>query len=85
MSWSARFDDAIALSGGGRLETLGDAAEFIQSLPRAEQQRKEWQLATRILISAVEGRDFVMHAHTAILRALHAGKPPRGPAPGRKR
>jgi hypothetical protein len=70
MSWSDHFENAIELPSGGCLETLRDAAEFIQSLPKAEQQRKEWQLATRILIGAAEGRDFLMHAHIAMLRAL---------------
>jgi hypothetical protein len=75
MAWSTAFDDPIALDRGRALLTLKDAARYIQKLPKAEQQREHWQLATAILIDAAEGRDFIMHARVGMLRALNHGKP----------
>jgi hypothetical protein len=82
--WSQEFDDAIAV-GLGELITLKDAAEYIQGLTTAEQQKPHWQLATEILINVAEGRYLVLHARIAMLRALHHGKPPPAPSlPSRK-
>jgi hypothetical protein len=38
-------------------------------LPKAEQNLEEWQTAGEILIKAAEGRDFLMHARIAMMRA----------------
>ena len=73
--WSAEFDDPIHLEDGRRLLTLRDAAWYIQKLPAAEQAKPHWQAATSILVGAAEGRDFVMHARIAMLRAIHHGRP----------
>jgi hypothetical protein len=75
MPWSDRFDDPIPLPDGGQLVTLRDAATYITKLPKAAQHRQHWQMATRCLIGAAEGRDFLMHAHIGMLQALHADKP----------
>jgi hypothetical protein len=40
-------------------------------LPKAEQNLVEWQTAIGCLIGAAEGRDFLMHAHIGVLRALN--------------
>jgi hypothetical protein len=56
------FGDPIPLPDGGELVTLRDAGEYIQGLSAKVQKRPEWKTATRILIAAAEGRDFVMHA-----------------------
>jgi hypothetical protein len=53
---------------------LKDAADYITKLPKAEQNRPEWQTAIHCLIGAAEGRDFLMHARTGMLRALNADK-----------
>lgn len=84
MPWSRRFDDAIELPGGRRLTTLRDAGRYITQLPKAEQNKPHWQTAAGILLDAAEGRDFLMHAHIAVLKALHHGKP-APPASRRKR
>jgi hypothetical protein len=55
--------------------TLRDAGEYIQSLPPRRQKEPAWQTATRILIGAAEGRDFMMHARIAMMKAI--GQPPR--------
>ena len=43
--WSRAFDDPIPLPRGRRLVTLKDAANYIQKLPKAEQDLEEWQAA----------------------------------------
>jgi hypothetical protein len=40
-------------------------------LPKAEQDLKEWQTAVHCLIGAAEGRDFMVHARIAMLKALN--------------
>jgi hypothetical protein len=69
--WSRPFEDTITLSDGRTLSTLRDAGDFIASLPKAEQQRKEWQTAIECLIGAAEYRDDLMHARIGVLRALN--------------
>jgi len=43
--WSRAFDDPIPLPRGRQLVTLKDAANYIQKLPKAEQDLEEWQAA----------------------------------------
>jgi hypothetical protein len=38
---------------------LKHAADYITKLPKAEQDRPEWQTAIHCLIGAAEGRDFL--------------------------
>jgi hypothetical protein len=71
MSWSRAFDEPIPLPRGRQLVTFKDAANYIQKLPKAEQDLVEWQAATACLIGAAEGRDFIMHARIGMLRALN--------------
>jgi hypothetical protein len=75
MAWSRRFDDPIALPSGRQLVTLEEAARYIQKLPKAEQEREHWRIAVATLIDCAEGRDFLLHARVAVLRALNHGKP----------
>jgi hypothetical protein len=70
-AWARPFDDPILLDDGRVLLTLRDAADFIMKLPKAEQDLEEWQTAIACLIGAAEGRDFMMHAHIGVLRALN--------------
>jgi hypothetical protein len=81
--WSREFDDPIPLKDGRQLATLEEAARHIQRLPKTEHDLDHWQLAGTVLIAAAEGRDFLMHARIAMLRALNHGKP--APAPERKK
>jgi hypothetical protein len=55
--------------------TLEDAARHVQQLLPAEQHAPHWQLAVATLIDCAEGRDFLMHARIAMLRALNHGAP----------
>jgi hypothetical protein len=69
--WKRHFDDPIPLPKGRQLVTLKDAADYIMRLTQTEQNLEEWQTAIRCLIGAAEGRDFIMHAHIGMLRALN--------------
>jgi hypothetical protein len=52
--WSRVFDDPVPLPRGRQLVTLKDAANYIQKLPKAEQQFEEWQAAVEALLLVVE-------------------------------
>jgi hypothetical protein len=71
MSWSRPFDDPITLPDGRTLLTLRDAADYITSLPKAEQNLEAWQAAIEALIMAAEGRGPLMHARIGMLRGLN--------------
>jgi hypothetical protein len=75
--WQRRFDDPIPLPKGRQLVTLKDAARYIQKLPKAEQQIKEWQTAAKTLILVAESsRGPTMLARIGVMRALnrHIGR-----------
>jgi hypothetical protein len=85
MSWEQTFYDPIELPDGRVLRSLRDAGEFIQSLPKAMQDRPEWRTATEALLLVVECNGDPMLARIGIMRALGAGKPTEPPAPRSKR
>ena len=66
--WSRPFEDPIILPDG---RTLRDAADYITSLPKAEQNLEPWQTAVEALIKAAEDRGPVMHSRIGMLRALN--------------
>jgi hypothetical protein len=73
MPWSTRFDDPIALPGGGMLVTLQQAADYIVKLPQEVQQQTRWQTAIENLINAAEtGGGWLMFARIGMMRALNA-------------
>jgi hypothetical protein len=69
--WSRAFDDPIPLSRGRQLVTLKDAANYIQKLPKAEQDFEEWQAAVEALLLAVELNGPTMMARIGVMRALN--------------
>jgi hypothetical protein len=71
MSWSRRFDEPIPLPRGRQLITLKDAANYIQKLPKAEQDLEEWQAAVEALLLVVELNGPTMMARIGMLRALN--------------
>ena len=71
ISWFRRFDDPIPLPRGRALITLKEAAEYIQKLPKAEQQLEEWQAAVEALLLVIELSGPTMMARIGILRALN--------------
>ena len=69
--WKRPFDDPIPLPRSRQLVTLKDAAEYIQKLPKAEQQLEEWQAAVEALLLVVELSGPTMMARIGMLRALN--------------
>jgi len=66
---------AVRLPDGRELVTLRDAGEYIEALPKREQNRPEWQWAVRQLLRAAQGHGpYRMFARLAIGTALN-GKP----------
>jgi hypothetical protein len=84
-AWSRAFDDPIALPDGRVLRTLHEAGHYVTALPKAAQERVEWQTAAEMLILAAQGQRPVMFAEIAMRQALHAQTPRPPPAPRRKR
>ena len=68
MSWSRRFDDPIPLPRGRQLVTLKN---YIQKLPKAEQDLEEWQAAVEALLLVVEFGGPTMMARIGVMRALN--------------
>ena len=85
MSWTSAFRVPIHLPDGRVLRTLRDAGEYIQELPTATNKRPEWQIATEMLLEAVEGKGPLMFAEIAMRKAVNAGKPPPEPEPPMRR
>src|SRR5882762_350075 len=73
MSWSRRFDDPIPLPRGRQFVTLKDAANYIQKLPKAEQDLDERQAAVEALLLVVELNGPTMTARIGVMRALNRG------------
>jgi hypothetical protein len=73
MSWSRAFDDRIPLPRSRQLVTLKDAANYIQRLPKAEQDLEEWQAAVEALLLVVDLNGPTMMARIGIMRALNRG------------
>ena len=70
---SRLVDHLIILFDGGELVTLRDAGEYIQALPALE----SWNGRRRpILDRDRRGRDFMMHARIATLRAWQSVNKP---------
>jgi hypothetical protein len=60
------------LPDGRTLRTLHDAGHYAAALPKAAQERAEWQTAAEMLILAAQGQRPVMFADIAMRKALHA-------------
>ena len=60
--WTRPFDDPVPLPDGRQFVTLKDAGTYIMALPKAQQNAREWQVATEVLIMAAEGRGPLAHA-----------------------
>jgi hypothetical protein len=51
MPWNARLRHPVRLSNGATLRTLGDARDFVLSLPARVQLRPQWQSLAGLLVS----------------------------------
>jgi hypothetical protein len=69
--WKRPFDDPIPLPRGRHLVTLKDAANYIQKLPKVEQDLEEWQAAVEALLLVVELNGPTMMARIGVLTALN--------------
>ena len=69
--WSRAFDEPISVPRGRQLVTLKDAANYIQKLPKADQDLEEWQAAVEALLLVVELNGPTMMARIGMLRALN--------------
>jgi len=67
------IDEPIPLPHGRQLVTLKDAANYIQKLPKAEQDLEEWQVAVEALLLVVELSGPAMMARIGVMRALNRG------------
>jgi hypothetical protein len=69
------------LPHGRQLVTLKDAGEYIQSLPKAQQNATPWRNATEVLLLVVERNGPTMFARIAMMQALNSDcRPPQKPA-----
>jgi hypothetical protein len=68
-----RATSPIVPPKGRPLVTLKDAANYIQKLPKAEQDLDEWQAAVEALLLVVELNGPTMMARIGFMRALNRG------------
>jgi hypothetical protein len=85
MAWFKRFVDPILVPDGRELLTLRDAAEYITTLPKAERNVADWQVAMETLILIAERDGPEMLARIAIIKALNRDRAEATPIPRRNR
>jgi hypothetical protein len=84
--WWRRFDSPIFIQNRQQpLRTLRDAAQFITTLPNAEQDTPQWQTAATMLLLVAERGGDPMFARMAMMKALHHRDPYAAMKPRRKR
>ena len=70
--WRKQFDAPIVLPDGKQLVTLRDAIRhLVHTVPAHKRKHPRVLVAATVLIDAAEGRDFMMHARIAVIRALN--------------
>src|ERR1700722_10861431 len=70
MPWTDPFWKPIKLNDGRVLTTLGDAREFVATLPALTQAEGHWQNADEMLVRAEAAASASDDALTAMVRAL---------------
>lgn len=84
VEWDRALWYPIARGDGREFRTLREAADYIQALPKTEQNLPHWQAAIAAMLLNVEpGADNTLAAMT-LRRALDHGQPPPPKAPRRK-
>jgi hypothetical protein len=81
--WKRPFDEPIPLPRGRQLVTLGDAARYIQELPKTEHELLKWQNAVEALLLVVKHSGPTMFARIGMMKALNR-QLPREPDVSRK-
>ncbi len=82
--WSRKLRDPIPVQSGKPLVILRDAATYITSLPKGEQDAAAWQTATEMLLLVAEHGGDTMMPRIAVLQALNHGLPDPKTEPRRK-
>ena len=73
--WQTPFDAPIVLPNGKQFVTLRDAIQHLcETTPKRDRNHPRVVLAATILTNVAEGRDLVMHARIAVLRALNRNR-----------
>ena len=72
--WQRPFQDPLPLPKGGELKTLRDAGKYIEKLPKKTHDLPEWRTAIRLLLLTAEGKDSIIHARIAMMKALYPGE-----------
>lgn len=82
--WSRRFAQPVPIQSGKPLRTLRDAATYITSLPKVDQDAAPWQLAASMLLLVAEHGGDTMMPRIAVMKALHRNEPRPDSTPRRK-
>jgi hypothetical protein len=69
-NWQRKFEDAIDLPDGRKLNTLRDATDYITALPEEESELAQWQVAIEALMLVSRNGPTVL-ARIAFLIALN--------------
>jgi hypothetical protein len=85
MAWDQRFAEPISLADGRKLRTIREAAMYVTSLPKAEQDAAPWQTAAELLMLIGERGGDTMMARIGVMKALHRHEQRSASAPRRKR
>lgn len=75
MSWDSKFPEPIAIAGRRPLSTLRDAATYVTTLPKREQDEQRWQTAIHVLIEAADNGGPIEFARLGLMQALHPREP----------
>jgi hypothetical protein len=70
MPWTDRFWKPIKLNDGRTLTTLGDARDFIATLPALKHAEGHWQDADEMLVRAEAAPSASDDALAAVVRSL---------------
>lgn len=85
MAWSKRFDDPIPLPDGGSIETLRDAAAYIEQLPPSERQHPAVQVAIHVLLQAADYNGPMIFARMGVAKMVGRYAPPKPIRPVKRR
>ncbi|WP_398482516.1 hypothetical protein [Tardiphaga sp.] len=74
-SWDQRLPEPISVAGQKPLVTLRDAATYITTLPKSEQDEIRWQTAVHVLIQAADNGGPIEFARIGMMQALNPRVP----------
>jgi len=71
MGWSARLEKAFVSPKGQPIRTLGDARDYLLSLPKSRHKDDDVQTAIEAVLMPAEGRGLILHATVGIGTVLN--------------